>query len=95
MMLITERDEDILADLHLTFLGIGCPAYRFAAVLDTDNQRHWLAMRRTGSHAIIASCPEELLAILGRSSLSPQADLPAKAHRELRKEQDMAQRIPV
>ena len=71
MILMTERDEEILADLHLTLLRIACPEFEFTVVLHPASRYHWLAMRKSDSHIIIAPGPAELLAMLGTPNLPP------------------------
>jgi len=82
MMLMTERGEDILADLHLTLLSIGRPDYRFSAVLDADNRRHWLAMDRADSKTIVVGCLDEMLAKLGKPGPATPGALPAAVQAE-------------
>lgn len=77
MRLLSERNEDILADVHLTLLRIAYPGFRFTLERRRTGRLCWVAVRRdiltAGVHTIVTGSLDELLAALGPPDLSYQA----------------------
>jgi hypothetical protein len=77
MRLLSERSEDILADVHLTLLRIAYPGFRFTMHRRRHGRLRWVAVRRdiltAGVHTIVTGSLDELLAALHPPDLSYQA----------------------